>query len=281
MFGALVCVGITIGEALFVPGGVDWRESFRPAALAMLAGRSPYEVASFFNPFWTLVVLAPLCALPVAWGYGVLFTANLLGYVAVLRHCPSTSAGTPPLRTAAGGQGRALPVQWIWIVVFVVTSGALLNSQNANIEGLVALGLILPRPVGMLFLLMKPQLGAGVALVWTWEAWRAERWRGVARLLWPTAILSAISVGLYGLWFLHAPSVVDMWWNRSIFPFGVSLGVYCLWLALRDHDTGWAVAAGPLMSPYLAPHSWAFAAMGMLLATVGKREVTKVKSGKT
>src|SRR3990172_13242130 len=43
---------------------IDWHNTWRPAALLLLAGQSPYDCKWFFGPPWALFPLLPLALLP-------------------------------------------------------------------------------------------------------------------------------------------------------------------------------------------------------------------------
>ena len=60
----------------YLPDGIDWRDTYRPAALKLLAGQSPYDVLIFFAAPWGLIPLAPFALLPVRFGRVALFVVG-------------------------------------------------------------------------------------------------------------------------------------------------------------------------------------------------------------
>lgn len=60
----------------------------------------------------------------------------------------------------------------IWAAAALLFSPFVIgNASTGNIDWLVVIGLILPRPIGLFLLLLKPQLTAGILLLWLLEAW--------------------------------------------------------------------------------------------------------------
>jgi hypothetical protein len=45
-------------------------------------------------------------------------------------------------------------------------------------------------------------------------------------------------------------------WNTSLWPIGIPVGLFLLVFAARYDDETLALASAPLLSPYLAIHSW-------------------------
>ena len=66
LFSALIIVVIALIAvmSLYLPPAVDWHGAFRPAALEILHGRSPYNADGFFNPPWTAIFLVPFAIFP-------------------------------------------------------------------------------------------------------------------------------------------------------------------------------------------------------------------------
>lgn len=129
--------------AEFLPPGIDWRDTYRPAALALLRGQSPYSVDIFFAPPWALIPLLPFAMLPESIGRAVLFLLALVCYA----YTAFRLEARPPALAA-------------FLASPVVMHGLL----NSNIEWLPLLGFVLPPQIGLVFVTIKPQIGLAVAL---------------------------------------------------------------------------------------------------------------------
>ncbi|MCX7756102.1 MAG: hypothetical protein N2117_12805 [Anaerolineales bacterium] len=226
----------------------DWR-FFVSAARHPFA---PYQVMEIFNPPWVMWFTWPL-SLPALISPDVsLFVARLVIVfvfaVFVLQR---------------GGDWKA--------VLLVLTSAPVLNQVvNANVDWLLAIALIpgADRRFGLPLLLLKPQTGAGVALLWLKEAWEENRLAGALNLATLTGVIFAASFLFYGFWpseLFESAILSRQPWNLSIFPYGVPLGMVLLWLALRWKDDATALAAMLLLSPYFAFHSLAVLFAAILL----------------
>lgn len=90
-------VGVALSVARYLyPGGIDWINTYRPAALSVLAFRSPYTIEIFHSPPWAVIPLIPLAVLPERIGFGFNFCLGMVstGYVAY-------RLGAKPLTIAA------------------------------------------------------------------------------------------------------------------------------------------------------------------------------------
>ena len=70
---------------------------------------------------------------------------------------------------------------------------------------------------------------------------------------------------LFGLWPLRAVETTALWWNASLWPWSIPVGLALLGWSIYARDWRAAVAASPLLSPYVLLHAWA----GAVLATIG------------
>jgi hypothetical protein len=215
----------------------DWNKSYRPAALLLLAGRSPYEVPLFYNPPWTLLAVLPFALLPPAAGRAAFLVVSLVAY------------GYAGVRFGARPRG---------LLLLLLSPPVLFNLYFSNVEWLVLLGVLLPPAVGLIFVTIKPQVGMLVAVVWIVGAWRRGGWRAVARCGAPFAVLLALSLLVYGWWPLTAARLTTASHNFSFWPWSLPVGLYLAWRALRDPQDRIekALAGAPLLSPYVALMSW-------------------------
>jgi hypothetical protein len=236
---AIVLFGIIVwGLSMVLPPAIDWQTAFRPAALKLIAGRSPYEVEGFFNPFWGLIPLIPMAVFPEQVGRAMLFVATLLSFAYIAHRF-----GARPLAT----------------LFILLSPPAMHGLLNGNIDWLALLGLVFPPWVGLFFVMIKPQLGLAIAIFWTIEAWRDGGWRGVVRLLWPITTVFLLSLLVFGPWPLNSAKEVDLWWNASLWPASIPVGLVLLTTALRTRKINFAMGASPCLSPYVLLHSWIIA----------------------
>ncbi len=215
---------------LILPTAHDLERIFLPAARAMVAGGSPYDAMSFYNPPWALLPTLPLLLLPAEGARALWFSIGVLVYVAVLR------------------KYEAEP----WALAGVMLSAPVLYTLfMGNNDWLCLLGLLLPPEWGLPLLIIKPQVGGGVALLWLWRAYRENR---LIETLLPVCVLLFLSFALYGPWYL---SWVDLpsrsWrWNIAGGWFSHLVGGLILFVALRRDEDRIALVGAPLLSPYLA-----------------------------
>lgn len=230
-----VAIIFTVALAAIDIPGVDWEMAFRPAARALLALRSPYEVEGYFNAPWAILPLIPLAILPDAFGRAALLVVSLLGYAVVAYRL---------------GAGR------VTLVVFLISPPVLHGLLNANIDWLAMLGFLLPPQIGLFFVTIKPQIGAAVTVFWLIDAWRTGGLREVVRVFGPITAVTLISFVLFGPWPLRFEQEITLWWNASLWPLSIPVGLALLVAAIRLRDLRPVMAASPCLSPYVLLHSW-------------------------
>lgn len=236
--------------------GVDWKGAFQPAALKLLMGESPYQITSFFNPPWVLFPLLPIALLSPALGSAVMYVLNLFSYLFV----------TMKLKTNF----------WL-IIIFLFFSKMLLNSINGNIEGLLAIGFVLPPQIGLFFILAKPQMGVAVAVFWAIESYRTGGLKETIRIFLPVGLAYIITFMIFGFYIGNSMQLADVWWNSSIFPRGIPIGVILLGIAVWKREIKFAIAASPFFVTYLTPHTWAVVWLGLLSIFPQKFNLTRKK----
>lgn len=220
-----------------VPNGHDWRDTYQPAAMAVLQGRSPYSVEIYYAAPWAAWLLVPVAVLPSLWGRMLLFLISLAAYMLT-----AYRLGAKPLA----------------ILVFLGSSPVIGCLFNGNIEWMPLLGAVLPPQIGLILMAVKPQIGAGLGLYWLITIGREQGIRKVIKTFAPVSILLLISFRFYGFWPLRFSQAVA--WNphnSSLFPYGVGLGLILLLQALRTREPKTALASGPFLSPYVLLFTWA------------------------
>lgn len=222
--------------------GTDWKGTFRDACLAILSGRSPYLITSFHNPAWVLLPLLPIALFSPALGSAVMFVLNIFSYLFVI---------------------SKLKTNLLLMFLFLISSGMIVNSIYGNLDGLVALGFILPPQIGLFFVLAKPQVGLAAAVFWLFESWRKGGIKMVIKVFLPVTSAFILSIMIFGPWFIKSANVIQAGWNVSIWPNGIPFGLLFLGLAVWKRDIRFAIAASPFFAPYLAVHSWAIVWLGL------------------
>lgn len=225
----------------YIPGGVDWSWTFRPASLDLLAGRSPYQDQALKAPYagapWGLLPLLPLALLPESAGRGILFGISLVAFaLAAIR------MGARPLT----------------LVVFLLSPPVWHCLLNANLDWLPLLGFSMPPMWGLFFLAVKPQMGSILALFWLVEAWRAGGLRQVVRVFAPVTLVLLVSLAVFGLWPLNMLKATEFttYWNASLWPYSIPVGLVLTVAAIRRREPRYAMAASPCLSPHVLFHSW-------------------------
>ncbi len=252
-----VLLAIMLVMSGYLPGGIDWHTSLRPAALELLAFRNPYLLGQFYNPPWCLLPYMLVAWLPENIGRGFVLFASLLsfGFVAY-------RLGAKPWAMAA----------------FLVSPPVLHCLVNTNSDWIPLLGVVLPPQSGLFLVVVKPQIGFGVAFFWLVEAWRngggrlrsgyIGGLREVVRVFWPVTLALLISFAIFGVWPLRYHELLTEWWNASLWPASIPVGLALLVAALRRRRKEYALAASPCLSPYVLFHSWSGALVALVASQV-------------
>ncbi len=230
--------------AVFLPFGIDWHLTFRPASLAVLSGKSPYTVDIFGLPPWGLLPFLPLALLPENIGRAIIFVASLVAF---------------------GFAAYRLGARPIALAAFLISPPVVHCLLNANVDWLPVLGFILPPQIGLFFVSVKPQVGFGVAVFWLVEAWRTGGWRQVVRVFWPITLALLASFVVFGFWPFRAMFVFtsSQGWNASLWPASLPVGLTLLVATLRRRQVKYAMAAAPCLSPYVLFHAWSGALVAL------------------
>jgi hypothetical protein len=243
--GLIAVIALGIAAYYYFPNPVDWTISYRPAALALISGASPYAGRPFFNAPWILIPLIPFALMPYRVGVAALFVANL----ALFLYISWRMAAKPVAVTA-----------------FICSLPVVIALLFGQVDSLILLGLFLPRPLGLVLLLAKPQIGAVIALFWAVEIWRESGWKQVIKTFAPVAGLFLISFLIYGLWPLtsNPGSLISTDHNTSLWPGSLMIGLPLIVYALRSRREDFARMAAPFFSPYVSPQSWSVALLGLM-----------------
>jgi hypothetical protein len=224
---------------------VDWNIAFYPATKLLLQGQNPYQVPYFHNPVWTLVPLIPFALLGEGYGRFALYCFNLFSVAFIAYR----------LRPRPLAYAALLLSPLLYYFMFL-----------CNVDVLVLWGLFLPPWAGLLLVMVKPQVGIGIAAYWVYRLWRElGLWKTIARLL-PLLLLTTGSFLLFGNWLRDDSDRLlgGAYWNVSFFPWSLPIGLAILYVALRKRRVHAAIAASPFLSPYLSWGTWFFALLGLV-----------------
>ncbi len=242
----LILVLIVLGS-IYLPAGIDWRDTYRPATLAVISGKSPYSVDIFFSAPWGLIPFIPLALLPVNIGRAILLLIGIGSFAFT-----AYKLGAKPLAMTA----------------FLLSPPVIHCLLNSNIEWLPLLGLIMPPQIGLFFIAIKPQIGIGVGIFWLIEAWRRKGFQEVIRVFWPITLTLLISFLLFGLWPLRFRDTMTLTraYNASLWPSSIPVGLTLLVASIRTRNVRYALASSPCLSPYVLLHAW----VGALVSIVSQ-----------
>ncbi|MEW6717486.1 MAG: hypothetical protein AB1345_08285 [Chloroflexota bacterium] len=235
-------VALVIALAGYLPQGIDWQETYRPAGLAILRGKSPYSIEGYRIVPWAILPVLPFAGLPEHIGRALYLVVSLavFGYV-------SYKLGAKP----------------ITLFVFLLSPPVLHCLLNANIDWLPLLGFVLPPSIGLFFVVIKPQIGIGVVIFWLIETTRARGWRETVRTFVPVSVALALSFILFGFWPERFMAPVSFWWNASLWPASIPVGLVLMVTAIRQRKVEYSMAASPCLSPYVLLHSWSGALVSL------------------
>jgi len=123
---------------LYLPLGVDWRDTYQPSTLELLRGHSPYDIVPFVNPPWILLPLIPLAILPDKLGCAIWAVLSLYayGYVAF-------KFGAKPLA----------------LLALIFSYPVLFDLFYGQIDALIILGFLMPPGIGIFLFWPNPKLG--------------------------------------------------------------------------------------------------------------------------
>lgn len=230
--------------------GIDWRLTYRPAAVAFLHGKNPYDTeispdAPFFAAPWGLLPLLPLALLPVEIGRAFLMVMGLAAF------------------GAAGYRAGAKPYT---VALFLLSPPVVQTILNTNIEWIPILGFVMPPTLGLFFVTVKPQTGFAVGLWWMFEAWRKGGIAQVIRTFAPVTIAYLISFAFYGFWPLGMFNVLNYGrdFNASLWPQSIPIGLVLLVASIQKQDVRYAMPASPCLSPYVLFHTWSSAVFSFI-----------------
>lgn len=241
----LIILGIYLSVTLFILYstvhifGWDWNHTFKPA----IVGGNPYKLSSFFSPPWVIILLAPFAWLPPGLDMIAIIVVSVAAWILAL---------------------RKLRAPLIVTLLLLMTPQLLFGILSGNIDFLLPLGLLLPPPLGLFFVLAKPQIGAGLAIFWIIESFQRGGWKQALITITPIAAVSLFFCIPFGFWPMQLVDAVGTSWNISPFPYLTGAGIILLIRAIQTHRSGLAIISSLFMSPYMSPHSLPIVVLGLL-----------------
>ncbi len=215
---------------------IDWKNIMR-AARTLLVGGNPYHVGfgnnRFYNPAWTLIFALPFAVIQshIPTSAMLVIGMVLLTAVTAIRLSPRASHA-----------------------IFSIGSAAAFGTLcYGNIDALVWAGLLMPLPLGIFFLAMKPQATALVIVVLLLRELRAK---GIV----PVFMATIPVIVATGVWFLifGMPdwNMAGNMGNASFWPYGLIVGVPIALMALTKRSVRLAMLAMPFCVPYISINSF-------------------------
>lgn len=244
--GAALLVVLYFGaDSLWPAVGIDWRETYYPAARAALEGRDPYLAApTFRNVPWTLIPMLPLAFLSERVSGALYFSLTLVLYA-------WTAIQLKASRMA--------------LIAFLLSPPVVYGMRMLNVDALVLMGFILPPQFGLFFIAIKPQMGIAMVPFWFFEAWREGGWKSLVRVFAPVAIAVILSLVIFGPSSIGwSDDLLRSTWNASLWPWAFPIGFALTVLSIHNRRKDQAMAASPFLSPYLAYHSWVSVLAGLM-----------------
>lgn len=228
-----IILAISAVIAILIPYYANDFPYFYRAGSVIAAGHSPYIVPGFYSPIWVALLFVPFSFFSMEIAYRI--------YAAILF-------------------GASIYIFWklsnerVWITFIACFSPFLyMMMQYGNIEWLVLIGLITPTPIGLWFLLVKPQMGFVAVLLLAWKSYKQQGIRRFVLDFFPVALGLAISY-LLGMRIPVATHFSA--WSADIWPYGLLLGTPGLIIAFKNRDDKLALAVAPFLTPYVGTMSW-------------------------
>jgi hypothetical protein len=154
--------------------------------------------------------------------------------------------------------------EWVVVPVLLSPAGYWLF-RNGQTEWLILAGLLFFNGLDVLLITLKPQVALWVIVPRLRRA--GSRW---LMYLAPALVIGVASLVIWPGWPGHllafAPVLIGGEWNSSMWPWGLPVGLFCVWRAWQSRDDCWGVIASPLLFPYVNLPSY----LGLLLVVAAR-----------
>ena len=224
----------------------DWDKSFRPAAWDYINFQSPYhpeQEAPFANAPWILPILAPFALLPTRVGRLAFFIFNFACYLYTLRQLKATRLAT---------------------ILFLLSPPVIKGLIEGQVDSIIMVGYTMPPMIGLFFLAAKPQIGIGLAVYWLYQAWQNGGVKQVIITFAPASIITGLAMAFHPGWLKTMTRMPNIWWNTSLWPYGILVGAILLVTAIRSKRPTWAISSSVFLTPYLTRTGWGTALIGLV-----------------
>lgn len=237
--GIVILLALFLGLlSVFLPPGGDWHSTFYPATRAFWSGRNPYlAVSNFTNPVWALIPLGPL-ALNATIGSAGMILVTIASCTIAVRYYGGSS---------------------IDVILFLTMPLSVFMFGVRNIDWLPLLGTMFAPQFGLVFVVIKPQVGFGLALYWLACSWRTGGLPRTVRTFSLLGILYLASFVVYGPPnYNHMSKLVAYGWNLGalFWPYGSLFSIALVVIAVKTNSRRYALLASPYFFPYFSPLSW-------------------------
>ncbi|MFN3492665.1 MAG: hypothetical protein ACK40V_10640, partial [Anaerolineales bacterium] len=151
------------------------------------------------------------------------------------------------------------------LAVFLLSPPVVYGMRMLNVDIFVLIGFVIPPQIGLFFVLIKPQMGIVMIPFWLVKAYKEGGIKKIVSTFLPIVVVVGISFLIFGNWFSgRQADLYDSFWNASLWPWALPIGIVLTALALRDLRQDFAMTASPFLSPYLAYHSWVSVLAGLI-----------------
>ena len=203
-------------------GGLDMREDILPS---LVNWRAPWEEGTPLFP-WAIIVLMPLKFLTPRMATALVNGISVILMASVIKKIHGNPLLTIPVMVSPFGY-------WLFV--------------TGQTDVIVLASLLLPAGYD-LFLFWKPQVAAHAYWVRFLRFPKSYIAFGSAIFIiswiiwgnWPLAILS------FGQKYL-----VSGWWNRSLWPYSIPVGLFGVYMSIKNNDIAYGIIASPLLFPYV------------------------------
>lgn len=225
----------------------DWSRCYRPGVYHLLSNNNPYFIPECHYMPWSLIFLIPFALFPTEIGQSLLSASAIFVLWFAARQMGANKFG---------------------LFALILNPFYLLHHiQNPNIDWLVAVGFILPPQIGLIFVLIKPQLGLGISLYWFVRALERGGAREVVRIFAPIVSILILSFSLFGPEILNSTQLIKQHtvWNLTLWPYSIPIGITLLFLSFVNRSNkGAAILSAPFLSPYVGFYSWSISLLGLI-----------------
>lgn len=239
-FAVIAGFSLAIGMVswmLLPNGGLDMREDILPS---LWNWRYPWEEGMPLFP-WAILVLMPLRILSPQGATALINGLSTL-LVALL------------IKRFGGDILFTIPIMLSPIGYRLLTTG--------QTDAIVAAAILLPAGFDLL-LFWKPQVLLHIFWIRVFEHPKTYFISGIALL---AASFVVWGFWLEDVWEFGRTQLIDGWWNFSLWPYGIPVGLLMIYLSFKKKDAGYGLIASPLLFPYVNGPSY----IGLLAVAAAK-----------